>query len=83
MVVKMMMNARKPLCPKAESSRCRCGCQNPGISIKGREVEVRSGKVYLPQPEQEQLPEEQVQELEEPEQPQSPFILMVWCLVGV
>ena len=37
---------------------------------------------YLPQPEQEQLPEEQVHELEEPEQPQSPFILMV-CLVLV
>lgn len=32
---------------------------------------------YLPQPEQVQLPEEQVQELDEPEQPQSPFILMV------
>ena len=31
--------------------------------------------VYLPQPAQLQLPEEQVQEADEPEQPQSPFIL--------
>jgi len=63
---------------KPENSRCPLmrarvvkECERYEKRRKGVEI------AYLPQPEQEQLPEEQVQELEEPEQPQSPFILMV------
>jgi hypothetical protein len=49
------------------------------MRVVSRNVKLAKSEamVYLPQPEQEQLPEEQVQELEEPAQPQSPFMLMV------
>ena len=59
---------------RPETSRGYESCRGIKGNVKDGKLEIRAA--YL-QPEQVQLPEEQVQELAEPEQPQSPFILML------